>query len=80
VNTTTVIVESAAAPAHLLLSIATSQIAFLATTTTAATMIATNAVTVVAPRLIAWVPEPSIDTSQTSPNLQHHSSTPYPIL
>jgi hypothetical protein len=76
----TAIVGNAAAPAHLLLSTATSQIVFLVMTTTGATMIATNVVTAVAPRLTAWVPEPSIATSQTSPNLQHHSSTPYPIL
>jgi hypothetical protein len=80
VNTTTAIVGNAAAPAHLLLSTATSQIVFLVMTTTVATTIAMSAVTADALRLTAWVPEQSIVTSQTSPSLQHHSSTPYPIL
>lgn len=76
----TVIAESAAARARLLPLIVTSQIASPVTTTIVATMIATIAGTAVALRPTAWELAPSIVTSPTSLNLQHHLSTPCQTL
>ena len=72
--------ETVVGHARPLLLIVISQTAFLATTTTAATMIETTAVTVVGLRLIVWALAPSTDMFPTSPNPRLHSSTLYPIL
>ena len=69
------IAETVAARARLLPLIVTNPIAFLATTTTVATMTATIAATAVALRPTAWELALSIVTSRTNPNLPHHLST-----